>query len=356
VAETRQQSSRKIIHCDCDCFYAAVEMRDDPLLRGRPLAVGGRPNSRGVIATCNYEARAFGVHSAMASSRALRLCPELLILPPDMQRYRQAAAAIRQIFFDCTDLVEPLSLDEAYLDVTENTRGTTATQLARELRQRIASEVGVTVSAGVAPNKFLAKIASEWRKPNGLFVIRPDQVDAFVRELPVARLHGVGRVMADRLHNLGITTCGDLRAIEPLQLVKWFGRFGQRLTELARGIDERPVAVDRERKSVSVERTFETDLPTLAACIEVLPPLLERLQERMQGLGGRPVLQLMLKLKADNFRQTTIERAATGMSMQDFEPLCAQAFARLQRPIRLVGVGVRLDSGRENQLDLFMTL
>ena len=347
------QRQRKIIHCDCDCFYAAVEMRDDPDLRGRPLAVGGRPNSRGVVATCNYEARAFGVHSAMASSHALRLCPDLLIVPPDMPRYRQAAAAIRRIFFDCTDLVEPLALDEAYLDVTEVAAGITATNIARELRQRIAAEVGVTVSAGVAPNKFLAKIASEWRKPDGLFVIRPDQVDIFVRELPVTRLHGVGRVMAERLQKLGIETCADLRDIEPLQLVKWFGRFGQRLAELSHGIDERPVSPHRERKSVSVERTFETDLPTLAACMAALPPLLERLQERMRGLTERPVLQLMLKLKSDNFRQTTIERAATGLSLQDFEPLCMQAFARLQRPIRLVGVGVRLDSGRENQLDLF---
>lgn len=351
--QQRQQRQRKIIHCDCDCFYAAVEMRDDPRLRGRPLAVGGRPDSRGVVATCNYEARAFGVRSAMASSHALRLCPDLLIVPPDMPRYRQAAAAISRIFFDCTDLVEPLALDEAYLDVTATAAGTTATNIARELRQRIAAEVGVTVSAGVAPNKFLAKIASEWRKPNGLFVIRPDQVDGFVRELPVTRLHGVGRVMAERLQKLGIETCADLREVEPLQLVKWFGRFGQRLAELSHGIDERPVAPHRERKSVSVERTFETDLPTLAACVAVLPPLLERLQERMRGLTERSVLQLMLKLKSDNFRQTTIERAATGLSMQEFEPLCAQAFARLQRPIRLVGVGVRLDSGRENQLDLF---
>lgn len=344
---------RKIIHCDCDCFYAAVEMRDDPSLRGRPLAIGGRPDSRGVIATCNYEARAFGVRSAMASAHALRLCPDLLILPPDMSRYRQAAMAIRRIFFDCTDLVEPLALDEAYLDVTASSQQTTATQIARELRRRIADEVGVTVSAGVAPNKFLAKIASEWRKPNGLYVIRPDQVDEFVQKLPVERLHGVGHVTSERLRNLGIETCADLRAIEPLQLVKWFGRFGQRLHELAHGIDERPVSPHRERKSVSVERTFAADLPTLQACLEVLPPLLERLQERLRGVAMRPVLQLMLKLKADNFQQTTIERAATGATLRDFEPLCTQAFARLQRPIRLVGVGVRFDSGRENQLDLF---
>ena len=368
MADTPQ---RKIIHCDCDCFYAAVEMRDDPKLRGRPIAVGGPATSRGVIATCNYEARAFGVRSAMASAHAMRLCPELLILSPDMSRYRQAAAAIFRIFREYTDAVEPLALDEAYLDVSNELvhngessgdnsdslrvlANSSATQIARELRARVATEVGVTVSAGVAPNKFLAKIASEWRKPDGLFVIKPHQVDAFVLKLPVSRLHGVGHVTAERLRNLGIETCADLRAIEPLQLVRWFGRFGQRLSELSRGIDERPVSSHRERKSISVERTFTADLISLEACLHELPALLERLQERMRGVvKDRVVLHLMLKLKADNFRQTTVERAATGLLLKDFAPLCLEGFARLQRPIRLLGVGVRLDSGRDNQLDLF---
>ena len=349
-----EPQQRKIIHCDCDCFYAAIEMRDDPRLRGRPLAVGGRPDSRGVIATCNYEARAFGVRSAMASSHALRLCPDLLIVSPDMSKYRQAATAIRRIFLDYTDLVEPLALDEAYLDVSECVQGGSATQIARDIRARVAAEVGVTISAGVAPNKFLAKIASEWRKPDGLFVIKPHQVDEFVQKLPVSRLHGVGKVTAERLANLGIEYCADLRTIDRLQLVRWFGKFGQRLAELAHGIDEREVSPNRERKSVSVERTYSTDLPTLAACVAELPELIERLQSRMRGVGvQRPVVHLVLKLKADNFRQTTIERSATGISLADFEPLCTQAFARLQRPIRLLGVGVRLDSGSENQLDLF---
>jgi DNA polymerase-4 len=349
---------RKIIHCDCDCFYAAVEMRDDPTLRGRPLAVGGPAVSRGVIATCNYEARAFGVRSAMASAHAMRLCPELLILPPDMSRYRQAAAAIFRIFLEYTEAVEPLALDEAYLDVSNAALNNSATQIARELRARVAAEVGVTVSAGVAPNKFLAKIASEWRKPDGLFVIKPAQVDAFILKLPVSRLHGVGHVTAERLRKLGIETCADLREVEPLQLVRWFGRFGQRLSELSRGIDERPVTPHRERKSVSVERTFAVDLVSLEACLAELPALLERLQERLRAVvKDRAVLHLVLKLKADNFRQTTIERAVTGLLLTDFKPiyreLCAEGLLRLQRPIRLLGVGVRLDTGSENQLDLF---
>jgi DNA polymerase-4 len=348
------ERQRKIIHCDCDCFYAAVEMRDDPQLRGRPLAVGGRPDSRGVVATCNYEARAFGVHSAMASSHAQRLCPDLLIVAPDMSRYRDAAKAIRRIFLDYTDRVEPLALDEAYLDVTDSTRASSATQIAREIRARVAAEVGVTISAGVAPNKFLAKIASDWRKPDGLFVIKPHQVDEFVRKLPVSRLHGVGKVTAERLAGLGIETCADLRSVDRVQLVRWFGKFGQRLAELAHGIDTREVTPNRERKSISVERTFSADLPTLQACVAELPALIERLRERAEGAGvRRPVLQLFLKLKADNFRQTTIERAATGISLAHYESLCAEAFARLQRPIRLLGVGIRLDSAADQQLDLF---
>jgi DNA polymerase-4 len=188
---------RKIIHIDCDCFYAAIEMRDDPRLAGRALAVGGTAQQRGVIATCNYEARAWGVRSAMPSRTALRLCPDLLILKPRMDAYREASRQIHAILRDYTELIEPLSLDEAYLDVSQSPHcGGSATRIAEEIRRRVVAEVGIRVSAGVAPNKFLAKIASEWNKPDGLFVIRPEQVEAFVAELPVARLHGVGKVTA----------------------------------------------------------------------------------------------------------------------------------------------------------------
>lgn len=346
---------RKIIHCDCDCFYAAVEMRDDPGLRGRPLAVGGRPDRRGVIATCNYDARAFGVRSAMSSAHALRLCPELLILPPDMPRYRQAAAQIRGIFHEYSALVEPLALDEAYLDVSGSPAcGGSATRIARELRARVADTVGITISAGVAPNKFLAKIASEWRKPDGLFVIAPDQVDAFVSALPVARLHGVGQVTARRLQQLGIVTCADLRAVETLQLMRWFGKFGQRLAELARGIDERPVQPNRERKSISVERTFAADLPDLDACLRELPALIGTLTQRLEQAGMAQVVgKLFIKMKTDNFRQTTVERSGLRIDDSEFRLLCRQAFERLERPVRLLGVGVRFGDAEEAQLDLF---
>ncbi len=348
---------RKIIHCDCDCFYAAVEMRDDPALRGRPLAVGGRPDRRGVVATCNYEARAFGVHSAMSAANALRLCPNLLIVPPDMPRYRQAAMQVRSIFLEYSALVEPLSLDEAYIDVSASSAcGGSATRMAQALRQRIKEQVGITVSAGVAPNKFLAKIASDWRKPDGLFVIAPHQVEAFIKDLPVARLHGVGQVTANRLQQLGISTCADLRAVEPLQLVRWFGKFGQRLIELAHGIDERPVVSERERKSLSVERTFEADLPDLAACLRALPELFDKLVERLAQAEVRSAInKLFVKLKTDNFRQTTVERAGQQPNRSEFAQLLAQGFERLERPIRLLGVGVRFEEVGAGQLELFVS-
>lgn len=346
--------TRKVIHCDCDCFYAAVEMRDDPRLRGRPLAVGGRADRRGVIATCSYEARAFGVRSAMSSAYAMKLCPDLLILPPDMPRYRQAAQAIRAIFHDYTELVEPLALDEAYLDVTGSPRCSgSATLMAKEIRARVHEQVGITVSAGVAPNKFLAKIASEWRKPDGLFVIRPEQVDAFVSALPVTRLHGVGQVTARRLEQLGIHTCADLRAVEPLQLVRWFGKFGQRMGELARGVDNRPVEPSHERKSLSVERTYDRDLPDFDSCRQALPALIDKLRERLPAAALVAVNKLFVKMKFDNFRQTTVECPGAGLEPAAFFQLCEAAYQRGARPVRLLGVGVRFDAGAELQLELF---
>src|SRR5688572_8550149 len=245
---------RKIIHCDCDCFYAAIEMRDNPALREVPLAVGGRPDQRGVVATCNYEARRYGIHSAMATAQALKLCPHLVVIPPAMDKYRAASKQILAIYHDYTDLVEPLSLDEAYLDVSESThcKGS-ATLIAQEIRQRIFATVGITASAGVAPNKFVAKIASDWHKPDGLCLVRPDEVDAFVAALPVKKLHGVGKVTAAKLNKLGAETCGDLRSWTLADLEQHFGRFGTRLHDLCRGIDEREVSTSRERKSISTE-------------------------------------------------------------------------------------------------------
>ncbi len=353
-------SLRKIIHVDCDCFYAAIEMRDDPSLAGRPMAVGGSADRRGVIATCNYEARAYGVRSAMSSRHAHKLCPDLLIVKPRFEAYREASREIQQIFRDYTDLIEPLSLDEAYLDVTDSQWfAGSATRIAEDIRRRVAKTLHITVSAGVAPNKFLAKIASDWRKPNGLFVITPNEVEAFVAQLPVNRLHGVGKVTADKLSRLRIETCEDLRAWTRLSLVREFGSFGERLWGLAHGIDDRVVQADSRRQSVSVENTYDTDLPDLNSCLERLPDLLASLTERLGRMDssykpGKP----FVKVKFHDFSQTTLEQAGAGRDLHSYQQLLSQAFARGGKPVRLLGVGVRLLDlrGAHEQLELFTEL
>ncbi|MDP9109471.1 MAG: DNA polymerase IV [Pseudomonadota bacterium] len=351
---------RKIIHCDCDCFYAAVEMRDDPSLRELPVAVGGRADQRGVVATCNYAARAFGVRSAMATATALQRCPNLVVIRPAMDKYRLASKQILAIYRDYTDLVEPLSLDEAYLDVTNATQhGGSATLIATEVRARIADTVGITASAGIAPNKFVAKIASDWNKPNGQFVVRPHEVDAFVAALPVKKLHGVGKVTAARLHALGVETCNDLRTWPRADLLHHFGKFGERLYRLCRGIDERPVDPNSERKSVSVEETYVTDLPDLPACMHELDLLIASLTARVERVGAAPQIhKLFIKIRFADFRQTTVECVAGAIDAAQLQRLLQTGFERHRRPVRLLGAGVRLqEEGGDNvlQLGLFGT-
>lgn len=348
--------ARKIIHCDCDCFYAAVEMRDDPALRDLPLAVGGRPDQRGVVATANYEARRYGIHSAMATAQALKLCPELVVLPPAMEKYRIASRQILTIYGAYTDLVEPLSLDEAYLDVSESPhcKGS-ATLIAQEIRQRIFDTVGITASAGVAPNKFVAKIASDWHKPDGLCLVRPDEVDAFVAALPVKKLHGVGKVTAAKLNKLGADTCNDLRGWTLLELQHHFGSFGARLHDLCRGIDDRPVSNARERKSVSCEETYTPDVPDLRSCLALLPELYDSLLGRIKRAGAeKNVHKLFVKLRFANFTQTTVECVGREPNMAQFEKLMETGYARGNQPVRLLGAGVRLGEAESiEQLRLF---
>jgi DNA polymerase-4 len=348
--------NRKIIHCDCDCFYASVEMRDDPSLRGRPLAVGGRPDQRGVVATCNYEARRFGIHSAMATAQAMKLCPDLLLIPPNMEKYRIASRQIMDIYRDYTELVEPLSLDEAYLDVSDSPhcKGS-ATLIAQEIRRRIFETVGITASAGVAPNKFVAKIASDWNKPDGLFLVRPEEVDAFVAALPVKKLHGVGKVTAAKMHSLGVQTCADLRGWNMAKLQEHFGSFGARLHDLCRGIDYREVNPVRERKSISTEETYTPDVPDLAACLALLPELMEHLQGRIKRNNAEKFInKLFVKLKFNDFQQTTVECVGYAPNLAIYSHLMETGWLRAGRPVRLLGVGVRLsDSEQVEQLSLF---
>jgi DNA polymerase-4 len=351
--------TRKIIHCDCDCFYASVEMRDDPSLRGRPLAVGGRPDQRGVIATCNYEARRFGIHSAMATAQAMKLCPNLLLIPPNMEKYRTASRQIMEIYQDYTELVEPLSLDEAYLDVSDSPhcKGS-ATLIAQEIRRRIFETVGITASAGVAPSKFVAKIASDWNKPDGLFLVRPEEVDAFVAALPVKKLHGVGKVTAAKMHSLGVETCADLRAWNMAKLQEHFGSFGARLHDLCRGIDVREVNPVRERKSISTEETYTPDVPDLPACLALLPELMEQLQGRIKRNNAEKFInKLFVKLKFNDFQQTTVECVGYAPNLAIYTHLMETGWLRASRPVRLLGVGVRLSDTEQveplRQLSLF---
>ena len=335
---------RKIVHIDMDAFYASVEQRDDPVLRGKPVVVAWKGN-RSVVCAASYEARRFGIRSAMAAIHAERLCPEAIFVPPDFTRYRAVSQSTREIFRRHTDLVEPLSLDEAYLDVTENKTGLrTATRVAKTIREQIREELHLTASAGVAPNKFLAKIASDWRKPDGLFVIQPEDLDSFLPPLPIGRIPGVGKVTEKRLSTLGIKTVGDLRSLELNILEDHFGRYGQRLYELTRGIDESAVVSDRPTKSISAEDTFETDVSLSAT-----EPIILRLAEKVWTASrkeARTARTVVLKLKTSDFNILT--RSYTPVvppaSLEELATIALALRERvqlsLQQRFRLVGVGL----------------
>jgi len=335
---------RKIVHIDMDAFYASVEQRDDPQLRVKPVVVAWLGN-RSVVCAASYEARRFGIRSAMPAVRAERLCPEAVFVPPDFPRYRAVSLLVREIFKRHTDLVEPLSLDEAYLDVTENKTGLpTATRVASTIREQIREELNLTASAGVAPNKFLAKIASDWRKPGGLFVIQPDEVDTFLPPLPVGRLPGVGKVTEARLEKLGIRTVGDLRRLELPTLEGPFGRHGVRLYELARGIDNSPVLPDRPTQSVSAEDTFQHDVP-----LSETVPLIRRLAEKTWAASRketRIARTVVLKLRTSEFKILTRSHTPSSPPSSCEELTCIALSLRERVDLdphqryRLVGVGL----------------
>lgn len=350
---------RRILHCDMDCFYAAVHARDEPALAGRPVVVGGDPSGRGVVAAASYEARRFGVHSAMPAARAVRLCPELVFIRPDFGRYRREAEAIFAIYREVTPLVEPMSLDEAYLDVTDHLAGfDSATAIARHLRARVRAERRLTVSVGVGPNKLVAKIASDYDKPDGLRVVKPSQVLEFLAPLPVERLHGIGPATAHALASLGVATVANLRVLSLDQLLARFGHWGRTLYEHARGIDERPVSTDQVRRALSTEETFPRDLSELDAMDRVLDTMAT---EVARGLRRHRLLTCTVTVKVRYADFRTVTRSRTfDLPFADEQAIAACARELLRRteagthPVRLLGVGATsLVPGDAEQMDLF---
>jgi DNA polymerase-4 len=334
-----EKAARAIIHIDMDCFYAAIEVRDKPTLRGKPVAVGGTRN-RGVLTTCNYEARKFGVRSAMPTFMALQRCPQLIVLPTRFDVYRREAAVIREILHRFTSLVEPLSLDEAYLDVTEHPGA--PGPLAQVIRDMIFQKTKLTSSAGVGPNKLVAKIASEINKPNGQCEVAPEQVPEFMDPLPVRKIWGIGEKTERKLEELGVRTCGELQRFTRPALVDLFGKFGLELYDLCRGVDGRTVEPDRPRKSLSTEQTLSLDLETLEQCEQELEELFaELMADLAQKETNRTVAKVFVKLKFADFTRTTAERAGLEPSLDAFRSLLAEAFARTGKKVRLIGVGVR---------------
>jgi DNA polymerase IV len=335
-----EKTPRAIIHLDMDCFYAAIEVRDRPSLRGKPVGVGGPRDRRGVLTTCNYEARKFGVRSAMPTFMALQRCPNLIVLPTRFDVYRREAAVIRAILYRFTSIIEPLSLDEAYLDVTAHPSA--PGPLAQEIRSAIFRKTKLTSSAGIGPNKLIAKIASEINKPNGQFEVKPEQVPEFMKDLPVRKIWGIGEKSERKLEELGVKTCGELQRFSRPKLVDLFGKFGLELYDLCRGIDYRPVEADRPRKSLSTEETFAIDLTSLEQCEEKLEELFQDLMADLaQKESTRDITKIFVKLKFNDFTRTTAERAGLAPTLQDFRALLAEAFDRTGKPVRLIGLGVR---------------
>jgi DNA polymerase-4 len=343
--------TRRILHVDMDAFYASVEQRDKPALRGKPLAVGGQPDRRGVVAAASYEARAFGVHSAMSMAKAVRLCPSLVIVPPDFSRYRDASRAVFSIFREVTPLVEPLSLDEAYLDVTNNAWGETLGMVvARRLKERIRADTGLTASAGVAPNKFLAKIASGWKKPDGLTVIAPDRVEPFLRQLPVDALWGVGPVTAQKLRTKGIERLVDVRTADVELLRSAVGSLADWLRQLANGVDDRPVVPNREVKSSGSENTYPEDLTDIDT---IRHEIAEMASHAIGWLARKQMLARTVTIKVRYADFTTITRSHTAPPTRDEADLSERAVRLLEktdagrRPVRLLGVSVHNFCGEE---------
>lgn len=331
---------RQVLHVDCDCFFAAVEMRDQPHLRSVPLAIGGASDRRGVISTCNYIARKYGVRSAMASSQAKKLCPDLVLVPGHMQKYKDVSRQVMDILKQYALQFEAVSIDEAYLEIAPASNGQL---VAQQIRQQIESELGITVSVGIAPNKFLAKVASDWRKPNGQFAVLPSEVDEFVARLEVKKIPGVGPKSAAKLHEMGIYTCGHVREVPDETLLKRFGRFGQLLIERSKGRDNRELSQGRQRKSISIERTFAEDLYRESQIHEALTGMWPKFLERVEGANLKlDQLAPFVKVKFSDFHVTTLAKQSSHASFDEYLNLILEASKRDNQAIRLLGLGAKL--------------
>lgn len=349
---------KKIIHVDMDCFYAQVEMRDNPALRNVPLAIGGLPGTRSVLCTSNYIARKFGVKSAMPTDYAVKLCPELVVITPHFKKYAEASEIINAIFHQFSHRVESVSLDEAYLDVSDVP---SATAMAQEIKQEIFKRTSLTASVGVAPNKFLAKIASDWKKPDGLFVIPPASIESFVSTLPVRLIPGVGKKGHEILESLGIKTCQDLRVIPQEILSQFLGKFSYELKRYAYGIDEREVQSEWERKSLSVETTFIQDITQAellqSELLSLYHEMLSRLENHFEEEGIKQIKKIFVKVKYNDFSKTSCEETLRSnpatpldslLSPERFAPLLSHCLIKKENPVRLIGLGVRFMTQEED--------
>ena len=349
-------SQKKIIHVDMDSFYASVEIARNPKLAKRPVAVAGNSEVRGVVTTCNYIARQFGVHSAMPSVTAKKLCPEIIFLPVDMNKYRLVSKEIHDIFKCYTKIIEPISLDEAYLDVSDShyCEGD-ANKMAYQIRKKIFNDLNITASAGIAPNKFLAKLASEWKKPNGQFSISNEMIEDFIKKLPVRKIVGVGEKTEKKLKSFHIETCEDLQEKSLDELTDNFGKFGVSLYNLCRGIDKRCVEHNRGSKSLSVEDTYLSDLISVSECRREIKNIYLKLQKRLEEkkLQDKNIKSCFIKIKYNDFKVTTHQISSSNLDLNIYTSLLERALSKKKRPIRLLGVGVIFDNHQQLNLNIY---
>ncbi|MEC9205708.1 MAG: DNA polymerase IV [Pseudomonadota bacterium] len=348
-------ADRKIIHIDMDCFFAAVEIREKPELKYLPVAVAGSEKKRGVVTTCNYVAREYGVKSAMPSVTAKQLCPNIIFLPVNFAKYKKVSSDIKEIYKCYTKIIEPIALDEAYLDVT-NSRYCDGDpeNMARQIRQKIFDDFKLTASAGISSNKFLAKIASDWNKPNGQFSIRDDEIKDFIPKVPIRKIFGIGEKNEKKLLSHNIKDCSDLQKLNKSILIDMFGKYGITLFNLCRGIDDREVESNRISKSLSVEDTFAVDLLSLNECTKEMKLIFQKLITRLETSKDRerPIKSCFIKIKYSDFKITSSQTACSDLNFDIISNLLVKSYQEKPSPIRLLGVGVRFSDFEDNQLDL----